>query len=96
MADFCITAVRYNTGRTHIEYVQVREEKPKEVGPVRTVSRAFIADLIRLGKASFITRTPGTNNTLMYGASVQVIDDIYITTDSNNRKRDNLENLPEF
>ncbi|MGF0338005.1 DUF3892 domain-containing protein [Ectopseudomonas toyotomiensis] len=96
MADFCITAVRYNTDRTHIEYVKVREEMPDKVGPPRTVPRAFIADLIRLGKASFITRTLGTNNNYMYGATVHVIDDIYITTDSNNRKRDNLENLPEF
>lgn len=96
MADFCITAVRYNTDRTHIEYVQVREEKPNEIGPIRTVARAFIADLIRLGKASFITRTKNADNTFTYGARVHLIDEVYITTDSNNRKRDNLENLPEF
>lgn len=55
MADFCITAVRYNTDRSHIEFVQVKEEKPAEVGLSRTVSRAFVADLIRLGKVTFQT-----------------------------------------
>lgn len=97
MADFCITKVRYATGKTHIEAVHVREEKSTTIGDARVVPRAFVADLIRLGKATFITRTVNPENgKYQKGADVHVIDDIYITTDPNNRKRDNLENLPEF
>jgi len=96
MADFCITAVRYNQDRSHIEYVHVREEKAKTIGTNRTVARAFVADLIRLGKATFQTRTKGTDGTWKLGAQVHLIDDVYLTTDKNSTKRDNLENLPEF
>ena len=96
MADFCITAVRYNQDRSHIEFVQVKEEKPAEVGPNRTVSRAFVADLIRLGKATFQTRTKAPDGKWKLGAQVHLIDDVYLTTNKNSTKRDNLENLPEF
>lgn len=95
MTDFCITAVRYNQDRDHIEYVHVREEKSKTIGPPRTVARAFVADLIRLGKATFQTRTKA-DDTWKLGAEVHLIDDIYLTTNKNSTKRDNLENLPEF
>lgn len=96
MADFCITAVRYNQDRSHIEYVCVREEKPKEIGLSRTVPRAFVADLIRLGKATFQTRTKTADDKWTVGAQIHLIDEIYITTNKNSKKRDNLENLPEF
>ena len=96
MADFCITAVKYTTDRKHIEWVRVNEEKPGQIGPDRIVSRAFVADLIRLGKATFQTRTLTAAGKWALGAKVHVIDDIYLTTNSNNTKRDNLENLTEF
>jgi hypothetical protein len=96
MADFCITAVRYNTNRSHIEFVRVCEEKPGEIGPSRTVSRAFVADLIRLGKVTFQTRTKSSEGKWRVGAQVHLIEDIYLTTNKNSTKRDNLENLPEF
>ena len=96
MADFCITAVRYNTDRSHIEFVQVKEEKPGEAGPNRTVSRAFVADLIRLGKVTFQTRTKTAEGKWELGAQVHLIDEVYLTTDRNNIKRGNLGNLPEF
>lgn len=96
MADFCITAIRYNKERSHIEYVRVREERPGEIGPNRTVSRAFVADLIRLEKATFQTRTKTSEGKWKVGARVHLIDRIYLTTNKNSTKRDNLENLPEF
>jgi hypothetical protein len=96
MADFCITAVRYNQDRSHIEFVRVKEEKPGEIGPNRTVPRAFVADLIRLGKVTFQTRTETPEKKWKVGAQVHVIDDVYLTTNKNSTKRDNLENLPEF
>lgn len=98
MADFCITAVRYSKDRSHIEYVHVREEKQqqKTISSPRIVSRAFVADLIRLNKASFQTRVEKSDGTWSRGADVHLIDDEYLTTDSNSTTRDNLENLPEF
>ena len=96
MTDFCITAVRYNQERSHIEFVRVKEEKPGEIGPNRTVPRAFVADLIRLGKVTFQTRTKTPEGKWKTGAQVHLIDDIYLTTNKNSSERDNLENLPEF
>lgn len=96
MADFCITAVSYSKDRKHIDWVQVREEKPASIGDPRTVSRAFVADLIRLGKASFQTRLKNSEGSWSLGASVHVIESIYLTTNRNSSQRDNLENLPEF
>ncbi|KVE85445.1 DUF3892 domain-containing protein [Burkholderia cepacia] len=96
MADFCITAVSYNKDRSHIEQVQVREEKEKTIGAIRIVPRAFVADLIRLGKATFQTRVKGADDVWRLGAHVHLIEDVYLTTDKNSTKRDNLGNLPEF
>lgn len=96
MADFCITAVRYNKAKEHIEFVAVREEKPGKVGHPCTVSRVFIADLIRLDKATFQTRIQDAEGLWQRGARVHVLEEIYLTTDRNSTKRDNLGNLPEF
>lgn len=99
MADFCITKVKYSFGGTHIESVIVREEIPLKgkIGPDRKVDRAFVADLIRLGKASFQTRTwNATKKEWDVGAKVHLIENEFLTTDKNSKKRDNLENLPTF
>jgi hypothetical protein len=100
MVDFCISAVRYNEKREHIVYLKVRERKTSgtkwSVGPARTVARAFVADLIRLNKASFETIVKGKDDLWWHGAHVHVVDDEYLSTDRNQTKRDNLGNLPEF
>ena len=96
MADFCITAVKYASTRDHIEWLKVNEEKPGEIGQDRTVSRAFVADLIRLQKATFQTRTKTAEGKWRVGAQVHLIDGTYLTTNRNSTERDNLENLPEF
>ena len=96
MADFCITAVRYNDNRDHITKVVVREEMSTSIGQERVVDRAFIADLIRLGKATFITRTKNSEGKWTKGADVHTLEDVYLTTQKNTVKRDNLGNLPEF
>ncbi len=86
MADCCITAVRYNQDHSHIEYFRVKEEKPEEIGPNRTVSRAFVADLIRLGKVTLQTRTKTPEGKWKVGAQVHLIDDVYLTTNKNSTK----------
>lgn len=96
MTDFCITRVRYNAERKHITYVEVSENLPKEFGIKRTVSRGFVADLIRLKKATFSTWLQNKEGGYSMGADVHVLEDVYLTTDRNNSKRDNLGNLPEF
>ncbi|MBT9748514.1 DUF3892 domain-containing protein [Desulfovibrio desulfuricans] len=95
MADFCITAVSYTRDKRHIRFVQVHEELKGEIGLPRIVQREFIADLIRLKKATFITRIEDGEN-YVTGADVHIVDDEYLTTNKNSTKRDNLENLPEF
>lgn len=105
MADFCITAVRYTKDRKHIDQVRVREEERVVgedgrtkivIGKWRLVSRAFVADLIRLDKATFQTRTLNANGKWDKGSQVTVIENVFLTTEPNNKKRDNLGELPEF
>jgi hypothetical protein len=97
MADFCITGVRYNKERTHIDYVQVREEIPEEnkLGKTRIVPRVFVADLIRLGKAKFKTRIKNSEGLWASGADVHIFEDWFLTTSPNGTELDNLANLPE-
>jgi len=96
MTDFCITAFRYDTERKHINYVQVSEDLPKAFGTKRAVPRAFVADLIRMGKATFATWVKNNEGDFSRGADVHVVEEVYLSTDRNSTKRDNLGNLPEF
>ncbi|MGE6992855.1 DUF3892 domain-containing protein [Pseudomonas sp. NPDC047961] len=97
MTDFCISAVRYNDDRKHIAYVRVHQDLNNKIGTRRTVERAFVADFVRLEKASFQTITfNATTKKWENGARVHVIEDEFLTTDRNSTKRDNLGNLPEF
>ncbi len=97
MTDFCITKVKYSDGGEHIEWVLVREELAGKIGAERIVARAFVADLIRKGKATFQTRVLNSDKTAWApGAAVHVVDDEFLSTDRNSRKRDNLGNLPTF
>lgn len=96
MTDFCITRVRYDSARQHINYLEVSENLPKEFGTKHTVARGFVADLIRLKKATFSTWVKNSDGGYSKGADVHVVDDIYLSTDRNSSKRDNLGSLPEF
>ena len=96
MTDFCITAIKYSSDRQHVEWVKINEEKVNALGPDRITSRAFVADLIRLGKATFQTRYKGADGKMHFGAQVHVVDGEFLSSDRNNTKRDNLGALPEF
>jgi len=96
MFDYCISAVRYDSTGTHIEAVRVHRDNDTTIGPPMTCDRAFVADLISNGKATFQTIIPGRQNPWQNGAHIHVIDDVYLTTDPNVRKKDNLGNLPKF
>jgi hypothetical protein len=100
MVDFCISGIRYDEKKQHITFVKVHERQTTSqgwgLGPARIVPRAFVADLIRMNKASFETVVKVENNKVRHGAHVHVIDDVYLSTDRNSTKRDNLSNMPEF
>ncbi|WP_130872440.1 DUF3892 domain-containing protein [Pseudomonas bubulae] len=96
MTDFCITAVRYSKEKEHIEYVHVREELPGKIGSTRTVERAFVADLIRLDKATFQTRVQNADGRWAMGARVHLFENTFLTTNKNSSRGDNLGALPEF
>lgn len=96
MTDFCISAVRYDSKNEHIDWVKVHEDRGSSIGPYRRVPRLFVADLIRLGKATFQTVVQGSDGKWQDGAHVHVIDNDYLSTDRNSTKRDNLGNLPTF
>ncbi|UVL65023.1 DUF3892 domain-containing protein [Pseudomonas sp. B21-031] len=97
MADFCITEVKYDSDHERIEWVKVREDKGDNApGPWRVTHRAFIVDLIRLGKASFQTRTQDRYGNWKKGAKIEVYGDKFLTTEGNRTEKDNLGELPEF
>ncbi|WP_201175666.1 DUF3892 domain-containing protein [Pseudomonas sp. S31] len=94
MTDFCITRVRYDSSHKHIQFVEVSENLPGSFGTKYVVPRGFVADLIRMKKATFSTWVLHADGKLYKGADVHVIDDVYLTTDANRTRRDNLGNLP--
>ncbi|HCU0429591.1 TPA: DUF3892 domain-containing protein [Serratia marcescens] len=95
MALYYISAVRMDTSNQHIESVKII--KGGKGGADATInSRQFVAELINDGAARFQTITKNAAGEWVYGADVHVIDDIYLTTDRNNTKRDNLGSLPKF
>lgn len=97
MTDFCISAVRYDTSNQHIAMLKVHEDKGSKIGPARIVPREFVADLIRLNKATFQTITHSKESkSWSNGALVHVIDDTYLSTDRNDISKDNLGKLPGF
>ncbi|ULT73052.1 DUF3892 domain-containing protein [Pseudomonas sp. BC42] len=96
MTDFCITRVQYDGARQRITYVEVSENLPQKFGTKRAIPRGFVADLIRLNKATFSTWVMNADGTYKKGADVHVLDDVYLSTDRNGSKRDNLGSLPEF
>lgn len=97
MADFCITEVKYDKDHERIEWVRVREDKgDSNPGLWRVTHRAFIVDLIRLGKATFQTRTQDRNGNWKKGAKIEVYAGKFLTTEGNRTEKDNLGELPEF
>lgn len=97
MADFCVSAVRYDKTGQHIEWLKVHQDMFKGIGPERLVQRAFIVDLIKLQIATFVTVTIDPDTQMRIdGARIHVVDGRFLTTDCNDSTRDNLAELPGF
>lgn len=96
MTDYCISAVSYDSQGKHIQLVRVHKDLGDSVGGAMVCSRAFVADLISSNRATFQTIVPGVSGGWQNGARIHVIDEVYLTTDSNSTKRDNLGSLQTF
>jgi hypothetical protein len=97
-ASYVITAVRFNSADTHIEYVQVHDHEDGErLSAPTTQSRAEVVHLLESGY-TYCTATL-SGDSWYYGAAVRkvVIDnEKYIRTKNDGIKKDNLDNLPTF
>jgi len=97
MTDFCVSAVKYDQADQHIEWLRLHEDLGDKIGAATFVPRVFVAHLIRKGCATFqtITRNPTTGK-WEDGAALHLIDNIYLSTDRDDMKKDNLGKLPRF
>ncbi len=97
-ADYCISAVQYDSNHTHIVKVKVREDQGEKLGPEGVWTREQVVSSIDSG-STFVTILMGPDNKWNKGAAVKIIvvDKVkYIRTDGNSKKADNLGELPEF
>jgi hypothetical protein len=97
-ADYVITAVRFNVAGTHIDSVQTREDDGTSISdPPTTKSRASVVNLLENGY-TFCTAT-ASDGKWEKGSMVKIVTidhQKYIKTNPDNRRRDNLDNLPTF
>ena len=96
-ADYCISAVRYNTERTHIVKVKVHIDNGDTIGNATEWTRSDVVTAIGAGKTFVtITSTSGNWHKGEDVRSVTIGGVKYIRTDANSKASDNLGNLPEF
>ncbi len=97
-ADYLISAVQYNQGETHIDYVKEHIDKGDSVGAATVSARSTVVSRIKTG-TTYVTVTMNSENKYVKGASVEVItvDGVeYIKTVADSTKKDNLGELPRF
>lgn len=91
-ADFYIAGIRKDKASGNIQQVKViKADTTKKL----ITDREFVARIISLGHTTFQT-IYWENEEWRYGAMVHVIDEIFLATNANTKKEDNLESLPEF
>ncbi len=97
-ADYCISAVRYNSEHTHIVKTRVHADSGDSIGAANEWTRAEVVDAIGRGK-TFVTITRNSDGKWSKGEDVRIVTvngTKYIRTDANSKASDNLGNLPEF
>jgi hypothetical protein len=97
-ADYGISKVRYNAGRTHIVRVQVAESLGEKFGTPVEKERADVIAAIENDR-TFVTIVKDNDNKWKKGADVglvMVAGMKYLRTDKNARTTDNLGELPEL
>ena len=97
-ADYCVSAVHYNSEHTHIVKTKVHSDGGDTIGAASEWTRADVVDAIGRGK-TFVTITRSSDGKWNKGEDVRVVTvngAKFIRTDSNSKALDNLGNLPEF
>lgn len=97
-ADYCISAVRFNSAHTHIDYVRAAADNGSSLGVWQDYPRATVVAALKQGK-TFVTVVRGPDGNYRKGQPVYIIvirGVEYIKTRDNGRAEDNLDDLPEF
>jgi len=97
-ADYCISAVRYNSEHSHIVRVKVHVDSGDKIGDPTEWIRSEVVSAIEARK-TFLTITRSSNGNWKKGEDVRIIligGIKYLRTDVNSKPSDNLENLPEY
>ena len=97
-ADYGISAVRYNSARTHIERVRAHPDNGGTIGASVEYSRTGIIQSTKAG-TNYVTIIKNSEKKWMKGQPIYVtkVNGVeYIKTVDNGKAADNLENLPEF
>jgi hypothetical protein len=97
-ADYCISAVRYNSEHTHIVKVKVHVDSGDQIGSPTEWPRSEVVFAIE-NRKTFVTITRSSDGKWSKGEDVRIITVggvKYLRTDANSKASDNLGNLPEF
>lgn len=96
-ADYCISAVKYNSTGTHIEKVRVHVDNGDSIGDPSEWFRTDVVSALERGN-TFVTII-SNGDKWSKGQDVHIIHvngAKYIRTDTDKTASDNLENLPKF
>jgi hypothetical protein len=96
-ADYVITAVGYNVNNTHIVEVEIRPDTGTTIGQPSRESRARVVQAI-MGGTTFVTAfmRDGKWNKGEDVRAVRIGNDVFLRTDSNAVRADNLGELPRL
>ncbi|MCK9345050.1 MAG: DUF3892 domain-containing protein [Candidatus Pacebacteria bacterium] len=97
-ADYCVSAVRFNSAHTHIDKLRVHPDNGETIGASTDYARADIVAAIKKG-TTFVTITKSSEGKWIKGQSIYIIKVNgveYLKTVDNGKAADNLDNLPEF
>lgn len=96
-ADYCISAVRYNSTGAHIEKVKVHVDNGDSIGAASEWFRTDVILALEKGNSFVtITKNEGKWNKGQDVHIIHVNGKKYIRTDTDSTASDNLENLPRF
>lgn len=96
-SDQCISSVRFNQSRTHIDAVRVHPDLGDSLGTGVIWSRQQVITNLELGLT--FTTVVFRDGKWSRGADVNIVyvgSEKYLRTDSNKSRADNLGNLPEL
>ncbi|WP_277657143.1 DUF3892 domain-containing protein [Seleniivibrio woodruffii] len=97
-ADYCISAVRYDSESRYIAKLHVHPDNGDSIGSYSEWTRQDVLDKIDNSK-TFVTITKNSDDEWSKGEDVRAIyvnGKHYLRTDANGKESDNLENLPKF